>query len=82
MFLAAIDTMRAIHEKDPKIVLVLGGYHATFASKQILHDYPFIKYIVKGEAEISFPRLLDSIENGTEPGTLRAFVSLIKRASI
>ena len=66
-FLAAIDTMRAIHEKDPKIVLVLGGYHATFASKQILHDYPFIKYIVKGEAEISFPRLLDSIENGTEP---------------
>ena len=46
-FLQAIETMRKISELLPDTVILLGGYHATFAAEQILRGYPFIDYIIK-----------------------------------
>jgi anaerobic magnesium-protoporphyrin IX monomethyl ester cyclase len=66
-FRAALGTLRRLKVKLPEAKLVLGGFHATFAATQILENYPFIDYIVKGEAELSFPKLLDRIEKGDEP---------------
>jgi anaerobic magnesium-protoporphyrin IX monomethyl ester cyclase len=66
-FLDAISTLERLHEKLPETKLVLGGFHATFAAEQILVGYPFLDYVVKGEAELSFPKLLDRIDRGEEP---------------
>jgi len=51
----------------PDMVLLLGGYHATFVAEDILRHCRFIDYIIKGEAEEAFPLLLDHLERGTEP---------------
>ncbi|HLB67994.1 MAG TPA: cobalamin-dependent protein, partial [Thermoplasmata archaeon] len=50
-FLSAVETLRKIREVLPEIVLVMGGFHATFAAQRILADYPFVDYVIKGEAE-------------------------------
>ncbi|HEY3420511.1 MAG TPA: radical SAM protein [Methanomassiliicoccales archaeon] len=66
-FLKAIETIRKVSERLPDTVIVLGGYHATFASEPILRGYPFIDYIIKGEAEQAMVDLLDCIESGRKP---------------
>ncbi len=66
-FLAAIEALEKIHRALPKTTLVMGGYHSTFAAEKILADYPFVDYVLKGEAERSFPELLDRVEAGQDP---------------
>jgi len=66
-FLSAIGALRKLREVLPNTKLVLGGFHSTFAADRILKGCPFVDYILKGEAEVSFPRLLDNIEQGTSP---------------
>lgn len=66
-FLSAIAALKRIRERLPEARLVLGGFHATFAGEWILKEYPFVDYIVKGEAERSFPKLLECIEQGISP---------------
>ena len=66
-FLATMEVLAEVRRRMPDTVIVLGGYHATFAAQEILNEYGFIDYIIKGEAEGSLPRLLDHIESGTEP---------------
>ena len=66
-FLEAIETMRKISERLPDTVMLLGGYHATFAAEQILRGYPFIDYIIKGEAEEAMVDLLNCLDAGKKP---------------
>ena len=66
-FLDAIETLRKIHEALRETTLVMGGYHSTFAAEKILRDYPFVDYVIKGEAERAFPDLLDRVEAGRPP---------------
>jgi anaerobic magnesium-protoporphyrin IX monomethyl ester cyclase len=66
-FLKAIETIRKVSERLPDTVIVLGGYHATFAAEPILRGYPFIDYIIKGEAEEAMVDLLGCIESGRRP---------------
>ncbi len=66
-FLDAIDALRRIHDAAPDTTLVMGGYHSTFAAEKILHDYPFVDYVIKGEAERAFPDLLDRLQDGKPP---------------
>ena len=66
-FLEAIGTLLEVHERLPEVRIVLGGYHATFAAEAILKEYGFIDFIIKGEAELAFPRLLDRIERKERP---------------
>ena len=48
----------------PRIKLVLGGHHAMFMHQQILENYSFVDYIVRGEGEVSFKELVDHIKSG------------------
>ena len=66
-FLAAVDVLREVRRIRPETVLVLGGYHATFAAERILRAYPEVDFIIKGEAEHAFPMLLDRVERGVRP---------------
>ncbi len=66
-FMSAIDTLREIRIALPDTILVMGGFHATFAADRILREYPFVNFIIKGEAENSFPKLLTCVEHGKRP---------------
>ena len=75
-FLDAIDAVRKIHEGAPDTTLVMGGYHSTFAAEKILRDYPFVDYVIKGEAERAFPDLLDRLEAGKRPADVEGITYL------
>ena len=69
-FLDAINALKDIRRELPNAVLLLGGYHATFAAERILKEYPFVNYIIKGEAEHAFIQLLQCIESGRKPSNV------------
>jgi anaerobic magnesium-protoporphyrin IX monomethyl ester cyclase len=66
-FLDAMMVFEELSKRLPDTILVLGGYHATFAAERILRAYPHIDYIVKGEAEEAFVELLSALKAGKEP---------------
>ncbi|TXT65574.1 MAG: Ribosomal protein S12 methylthiotransferase RimO [Promethearchaeota archaeon] len=66
-FQKAMDYARIIRRKSPKKIIIFGGAHVSFLSKQILkRDYEkdkIIDLIVVGEAEISLPKLMQLIKS-------------------
>jgi anaerobic magnesium-protoporphyrin IX monomethyl ester cyclase len=50
--------------------VIVGGYFATFASREILRDFPDIDFVVRGEGELTLLELLDVI-TGRTTGSLR-----------
>ena len=50
----------------PEVVTVIGGPHVTIALEDSLR-IPHVDYLVTGEGELTFPRLLCSIEGGDPP---------------
>lgn len=66
-FLDALETIRMVRERLPQTKTVMGGFHATFAAEKIVQEYPFVDFVLRGEAEFSFPALLGHVEKGTEP---------------
>jgi anaerobic magnesium-protoporphyrin IX monomethyl ester cyclase len=63
-FLEAIQALHDAKKALPESKIVLGGYHATFASEKILTDYDFVDYVIKGEAEQAMVQFLERLENG------------------
>ncbi len=61
----SLDLARLIKVKDVKIPIVVGGPHATLVPEKV--QYPDFDYLVIGEGELSFPSLLEHIENNEAP---------------
>jgi anaerobic magnesium-protoporphyrin IX monomethyl ester cyclase len=53
-----IGLIKRIKSKLPKTIIILGGVHASITAVDILTDFEEVDYIIKGEAEVSFPKLL------------------------
>jgi len=60
----AYRVARGVKVWDPGVKVVLGGPHATFTARECLKECPELDVVVRGEADESFPRLLDAIERG------------------
>ncbi len=56
--------MKAFRERYPDRVLVLAGVGPKSVEQPILERFPWVDVIVRGEAEISAPKLLASLNNG------------------
>ncbi|MBN2035382.1 MAG: B12-binding domain-containing radical SAM protein [Chitinispirillaceae bacterium] len=54
-------TARLVKETLPDTVVVYGGVHATFTAKDTLDNVPWIDYVIKGEGELSFLALCDTL---------------------
>jgi len=61
MRFSALTIAKLIKKIDKKIIIVLGGSHATFFPEQILQHYPEIDYIVLGEGEHTFLELIKAL---------------------
>jgi ribosomal peptide maturation radical SAM protein 1 len=56
---------RRIKELAPSVKVVLGGGNCDGPMGATLHrNYPFVDFVVRGEGEDAFPRLLDAIDSG------------------
>ncbi|MDD2199153.1 MAG: radical SAM protein [Candidatus Carbobacillus sp.] len=56
-----IGLIKKIKSKLPNTIIILGGVHASITAIDILTDFDEIDYIIKGEAEVSFPKLILTI---------------------
>ena len=54
-------TAGIVREILPDAIVVYGGPHASFTSEDTLKSVPIIDYVLAGEADLSFPRLVDAL---------------------
>jgi radical SAM superfamily enzyme YgiQ (UPF0313 family) len=62
-----IEIARVAKDFNPEVKIVFGGIGATFLWKHLLTRFPEIDYIVLGEGELAFLKLVRSFEAGTDP---------------
>lgn len=51
-----------IKETNKEIIVITGGHHPTFCADEMLNS-PYIDFVVRGEGELPFLRLLKHLEN-------------------
>lgn len=56
---------KRIRSRQPGVCIVLGGPHATMTAAETMCGFPQIDFVLRGEAEHSFPQLLDFLETGS-----------------
>lgn len=61
-----IDIARAAKRMDPDVKIVFGGIGATFLWEYLLSHFPEIDFIVTGEGEYPFLRLVRELEAGND----------------
>lgn len=55
-----------VKEKSPKTITLLGGVHATAVHRETLRDFASVDLIVRGEGEIAFQMLLETLNDGED----------------
>ncbi len=77
-----VDTVAALAEHikaaDPQALVIVGGYHPTFADREILEDYPAIDLCVRGEGEQTIVELMQHWQQAAtgQPDLSRPSVSV------
>ena len=58
---------KCIKQIDPKIKVVLGGYHATMATDEIVKSWGSdLDFIIRGEGETSFNKLINALDGNID----------------
>lgn len=63
----AVSILKDYKEECPSAITVMGGPHVTFDAQNMLGENHHVDYIVRGEGEITFTELLQSIERDSDP---------------
>jgi len=58
-----LEIVREIKKNNKNIITVIGGIHPTIFTEQILKKYNFFDYIILGEGEYSFLKLIKAIQS-------------------
>jgi len=53
-----IEVARKIKLKHPEVAVLLGGFTASVFAEEIVRDYPFIDFVIRGDAEIPILHLV------------------------
>lgn len=64
----AYSICKGIKEADYTIQTVFGGVHVSWGKELVMHDFPAIDYVVAGEGEYSFLKLVAGEKPETIPG--------------
>ncbi|MGW6306109.1 B12-binding domain-containing radical SAM protein [Streptomyces niveus] len=56
-----------VAERFPAAVLVLGGQYSNLKFHHILAAHPLVRFVVRGDAEVALPRLLEALRTGDSP---------------
>jgi anaerobic magnesium-protoporphyrin IX monomethyl ester cyclase len=60
----AMEVLRVARETNPNVKTVMGGIHANFMYRELLEEYPFLDFVVRGEGEETVVELLNTVEAG------------------
>ena len=60
----AFQTARVAKQVDPEIVVVVGGPHGTVSPQTFFEESEDFDYVVRGEGEYAFLRLLEQLDSG------------------
>ncbi|MFG2635414.1 RiPP maturation radical SAM C-methyltransferase [Streptomyces sp. NPDC048362] len=78
---AALAAARHIKRLDPRIVTVMGGANCDAEQGEAVHrNFPFVDFVVRGEGEDAFPRLLQTLGDGSGPDAMAAIPGVCHRA--
>lgn len=78
--LASLALARAIKDAHPHVTTVLGGANWEGPMGAAQHRrLPFVDVACRGEADLSFPALLDALATGAGPATLATIPGVIAR---
>jgi B12 binding protein/radical SAM family protein len=61
---------KTLSQKFPDIPIVLGGPQASVVDTATLNAFPFVDFVLRGEAEDTMPTLVDCLLNGSSPRRL------------
>jgi radical SAM superfamily enzyme YgiQ (UPF0313 family) len=61
----SLQLARLVKKIHPETIVVAGGAHAAVMYKQLLLNYPEIDFVVIGEGEVTFSKLVKAIETKT-----------------
>ncbi|HUO05199.1 MAG TPA: radical SAM protein [Candidatus Binataceae bacterium] len=64
MVVTAHRIAQRVREQLPDVVMVLGGFHASFLPERSLEEFPAFDYLVVGEGELAFSDLVSAIRAG------------------
>ena len=77
----ALDVARAVKEVLPGAWTVLGGLSATGFAVEILHEYPEVDFILRGDAEKPLLELVQLLLAAPEPAQLAAGLATVPNLS-
>lgn len=70
MVVTAGRIARAVKEASPGTATVLGGFHATFLPERTLAELPQFDYVISGEGEIAFTKLVQAVLGGSSASAI------------
>ncbi len=70
----ALEICRRIKELQPDVVTILGGPGASFSAREILKSFKQIDIIIRGEADVSFPKLIVQIQSNESISQIKGVV--------
>lgn len=60
---AVLHIAEKLKSAVPSVKIILGGHNASFVDSETLYRHRFIDFIVRGEAEITFPDLIRAVSS-------------------
>jgi len=73
---ASLALARRLKAAYPRIPIVFGGANCEDAMGLALHRcFPFVDFVCSGEADISFPRLIQALDHGADPHGIPGVIS-------
>ena len=62
-----LSIAKSIREEKPSVKIILGGPEVSFNATEILSENAFVDYVISGQGEKAFAKLLVSVSKGEEP---------------
>lgn len=59
-----LEVSRRLKARNPRLTVLFGGIQATGYGSRLLEENPWIDYVLKGEAELTFPQFLQARLDG------------------
>ncbi len=70
------STLKLVKEIAPQAKTIMGGVHPTYMYREVLHEAPWVDYIIRGEGEEITVNLLRAIANGKDQSDRRDILGI------
>ncbi|MCA8921468.1 MAG: B12-binding domain-containing radical SAM protein [Planctomycetes bacterium] len=78
-FDVTMELVEEIKKRHKGVPVILGGPHVTFVDRETLEAFSTVDYVLRGESDHSFPRLLQALSDGARPEDLEQVPGLTWR---